>query len=262
MEIHILGSGSSGNAILIKGKSGNLLVDAGMSCRKLTKKLADCGSPLSSLLGIFLTHEHGDHTAALKTLCKQHPTPIYANPQTASALKFRLRPSSLNANWQLFQTGSRISLESFQITSFPVQHDASEPVGFRIEENGLSFSILTDLGKVTESAIRAAKDVHCIFIEANYDPDLLDQDTKRPWSIKQRIANDIGHLSNESAAQALASMATSKLQTVILGHLSSDCNCPHKATSLIASHLASSGFPHVSVLCAEREQITPKISIS
>ncbi len=259
MEIYILGSGSSGNSTLVRSTSGRILIDAGMSCKQLAARLESCGQTIAELDGILLTHEHGDHTNALQTLCKKHPVPIYSNHKTADALRFRVK--NLQAKWVYFQTAEPFCLGGFSIRPFTVQHDAAEPVGFRIEQDGKTFSVLTDLGKVTRSVIDATKNSHCIFIEANYDPKMLEADTKRPWSTKQRILAPHGHLSNLSAAESIQAMASEKLQTVILGHLSEDCNCPQKASQLVASHLAAAGAPHVTVCCAERNAVTEKISI-
>jgi phosphoribosyl 1,2-cyclic phosphodiesterase len=141
---------------------------------------------------------------------------------------------------------------AFEVTAFSVPHDAADPVGFTIRAAEASLAVLTDLGHVNHSVIHHVTGVNCLFIEANHDEDLLQRDTKRPLSIKQRIRSPHGHLSNTSAADLAARSATDALRRVVLGHLSRDCNEPDLAVSVVRAALAA--FVDVEVLAAREDE--------
>lgn len=259
MEVILLGSGSSGNAILIRSQDGCFLVDAGLSAKRLTERLLCCGAKVSDLSGILLTHEHGDHVNGLKVLCRNSQIPLYANAMTAEAIRFKTKME--DGRWHYFTTGGSFSLAGMIIRSFSVPHDAADPVGFLIEYQGVRFAVLTDLGMVTHSVVETIRGVHGVFVETNYDEVLLDADTKRPWAVKQRIASRHGHLSNQAAAQLLVEIATAELRMVILGHLSKDCNTEEKAITVVRGKLHEAGFIEMEVHCAPRETISSAFRI-
>lgn len=258
-EVTILGSGSAGNACLVCCGETRILIDAGLSARRLTERLTLCGVAVETLHAILLTHEHGDHTSAIKVLSKKLSIPIYANPLTAEALRFQ--NGFTCESWKLFATGSSFSIGDISVETFSVPHDAADPVGFVIKNRETRFAVLTDLGIATQSVMERIRGVDGILIETNYEEQLLDQDTKRPWSIKQRIASRHGHLSNSAAAELLAGAATERLKTVILGHLSRDCNSQERALSTMKNTLAALGFSEVHIHCAEQENTSPKFHV-
>jgi phosphoribosyl 1,2-cyclic phosphodiesterase len=203
------------------------LVDAGLSAKQLETRLIASGVDPASIDGVLLTHEHSDHTGGLKVFLNRWKVPLYCNALTARALKAVDFPGGV----RLFETGSRFAIKDLQIRSFSVPHDASDPVGFRIEEDHAGFGVLTDLGFATRLVIEALRDIQGLLVETNYDDALLQNDTKRPWSVKQRILSRHGHLSNQAAAKLVAEVATAHLRHILLAHLSEDCNSAELATA-------------------------------
>jgi len=249
LEVNVLASGSSGNALLLRNGDCSVLVDAGLSARKLVSRLDACGVAPESLSGILLTHEHGDHTRGLKVLLAKHRIPVFANPLTAGHLK----RSGIAAEWNLFSSGATFRLGSFEILAFSVPHDAADPVGFVLRSNGTGFALLTDLGYATRHVVDSVRGVKALLIETNHDEALLQNDTKRPWAVKQRILSRHGHLSNAAAAALVADVATEALTHVLLGHLSRDCNSPDLAIAAVDACLQKKGRANVNVQCAAAE---------
>ena len=230
-EITVLASGSSGNASVIRSEGATFLIDAGLSARQLTERLALCGVEPLEISAVLVTHEHGDHIKGLPQWCKQYNTPIYCNRHTATVLREKMKS---HTQWKIFETGSTFSLAGFSIQSFSIPHDAVDPVGFVLREKNRSFGFATDLGHATSLVLESLRHVDGLLIEANYDEELLKQDTKRPWAVKQRIASRHGHLSNEAAAELLSQLLHERLAHVVLGHLSADCNRAELALAAMA----------------------------
>jgi len=256
-EIITLGSGSAGNAALIRGESTAFLVDAGLSAKQLTIRLQACGAAVEQLSGILLTHEHSDHTSALKVLLAKHDLPVYCNTMTGRALQ---EGGLACRNWRYFQTSTEFSLGDFTVRAFSVPHDAVDPVGFRISSGGACLGVLTDLGHATRPIFDILRGVRAMLIETNYDVDMLQKDLRRPWSVKQRIQSRHGHLSNAAAADVLAEL-DAPLQHVILGHLSRDCNSPEAALACVARRLAADGRT-AGLHCAGQDAASPAFRVA
>ena len=255
LEITILASGSNGNAALVRTATASFLIDAGLSTKELTLRLAQCGLEPRELTAILVTHEHGDHSRGLAQWSKKHATPIYCNRQTAAVLRDKVTDFS---GWKIFESGVEFSLEGATIRSFLVPHDAVEPVGFVIRSGGSSFGFLTDLGHATTLVIESLRRVEGLLIETNYDEGLLYQDTKRPWAIKQRIQSRHGHLSNGAAAETVSQIRHDGLGHLLLGLLSRDCN--REDLALAAMHAILEGSA-TQVFCAGQEKISPSIRL-
>lgn len=237
VRFRILGSGSAGNAALLQTDTTRVLVDAGFSARKLQEMLAAAGTALEQIDAIFLTHEHGDHAAGVSGLAKHPHIRVFANRATAETVQRSLKH---RANWQVFETGATFRFQDLEVSSFAVPHDAQDPVGFLIShghEGDLfaprrTLAWLTDLGHAPAHIRERVREADVLVVEANYCPRLLEADTKRPWSVKQRINGRHGHLSNDAARELLESLASPRLRHVFFAHLSRDCN------SLEAVHAA------------------------
>jgi len=223
MHLTVLGSGSSGNCAVVSTGSTTLLVDAGLSARQIVLRLESIGLTLDDLDGILLTHEHQDHTGGLEVLSRGRALPLFCTALTQEHLlgnrRFRTPPA-----WRLMQTGSAFEYRDLRIESFPVPHDAVDPVGYVLATDGARLGILSDVGFVTNLIKDRLRGSDTLFVEANYDTQLLEADTKRPWSTKQRIAGRHGHLSNEAVRELLASVASPSWRRIYLTHLSRDCN--------------------------------------
>lgn len=225
----ILGSGSSGNSALLQTEGARVLVDAGFSARKLAQLLANHGEQLARIDAIFLTHEHGDHAAAIDGLKKFPHIRVFANAATARTVQAKL---SHRPDWQIFETGATFRYRDLEVRSFSVPHDAQEPVGFRFttgSEGDLfaprrSLAWVTDLGHAPQHVQEHLREADVVVIESNYCTQLLQADSTRPWSLKQRISGRHGHLSNQHARELLESVASPRWQHVFLAHLSRDCN--------------------------------------
>lgn len=254
LHLAVLGSGSSGNSSLVCHGETRILVDAGLSARQLCKRLEMLGVEADSLTAILLTHEHSDHTCGLDVFCRKRDIPIYATLHTSTLVQEGLKSS---LSWMRFQAGDSFSIGGVEILTFPVPHDAVDPVGFRFDCEGSKLGLLTDVGQVTKLIVERLRGVDTLFTEANYDVKMLQDDTRRPWSIKQRISNRHGHLSNEQAADLVGGIAQPNLHRIVLGHLSSDCNASDVATKVIRERLQSDGFPDVTVECASRTEPMP-----
>jgi phosphoribosyl 1,2-cyclic phosphodiesterase len=243
----ILGSGSSGNAALVECGGLRLMIDAGLSAKQLTLRLAQVGIDPASLDGILLTHEHGDHVRGLKVFLKQNPLPVYATKATSQVV----RETGIDGGkWKLFEAGQAFAIGAASIASFPIQHDAVDPVGFVITHQTKRLGMLSDAGFVTRNMTEQLRGLDGLFVEANYDDDLLEADTKRPWPTKQRICSRHGHLSNTQVVDLVREIAHPALVRVVLGHLSSDCNMPQLALKLLRDCLTSLGHRHTEIDCA------------
>lgn len=230
-----------------------LMIDAGLSAKQLNTRLALLGIDPASLDGILLTHEHGDHVRGLKVFLKQHGLPVFATAQTAMVV----RETGIDGGtWKTFESGQTFTLGGTVIRSFMVHHDAVDPVGFVIGNpiSSRQFGFVSDAGHVTHSMTESLRGLHGLFVEANYDDGLLEADTKRPWSIKQRISSRHGHLSNEQMAALVREIAHADLGRIVIGHLSSDCNTPDTALGRLRACLAEAGHPHIGLHCACQDQ--------
>lgn len=259
-SVTILGSGSAGNCSLIETPQCRLLVDGGLSSRQMAKRLELCGVTPQQIDGILLTHEHSDHASGIDVWCKQFGTPIYCNRLTAEILRRDSAPE-LRKDWRIFATGADFQIRDIDVQSFPVPHDAVEPVGFVLHHGATSLGVLTDLGIATKLVQERVRQVHTLIIETNHDEKLLQDDTRRPWSVKQRIMSRHGHLSNAAAADVLAELLPFNLQRALLGHLSRDCNSPELAIGTVRDRLQAAGGSHVDVICATQREITARYTI-
>jgi phosphoribosyl 1,2-cyclic phosphodiesterase len=254
LHLAVLGSGSSGNSALVCHEETRILVDAGLSARQLCTRLSELGVDPDSLTAIVLTHEHGDHTRGLEVFCRKREVPVYATIHTCAIVRENVGAA---LKWRQFEAGHSFRIGRIDIHSFSVPHDAVDPVGFLFDNGESRLGILSDVGHVTKAILDRLDGVDTLFAEANYDDVLLMNDTKRPWSTKQRISNRHGHLSNEQTADLVCSIASNQLHRVVLGHLSSDCNTPEIAVAAIAKRLEASGFAGVEVECADRHCAIP-----
>lgn len=251
MRFAVLGSGSGGNSTIVECDGEYLLVDAGLSAKQLNLRMEQLDVAPEQLSGILLTHEHGDHVRGLDVFLRKCPVPILASIMTSRVVKEGLRES---VEWIVFESGQKFSWKGFDFTTFPLPHDAVEPVGYVISRGEHSIGVATDLGHVDSQVSQALKGVQGLVLEANYEWQMLEADQKRPFSTKQRISSQHGHLSNEQAADLIAELVPDGLKRVILGHLSSDCNCPMKAVEVVRERI---GGEELEICVASQNEVTP-----
>ena len=220
-------SGSSGNSSLIQSKNINILVDAGVSGKKIIDALASINVGIENISAILITHEHSDHTQSIATLSKKYNIPVYANKKTWKAMEDKKSKIPEN-NVFYFNNNKSFTLNDLTIFPFDIPHDAANPCGFSISDSDSKVSIATDIGHMTNFILNNLKDSNFLLLEANYEPDVL-KCSSYPYHLKQRISSPIGHLSNIEAGKTINYLADFGVKNILLGHLSNENNFPELA---------------------------------
>jgi phosphoribosyl 1,2-cyclic phosphodiesterase len=236
-----------------------LLIDAGLTGRQIRQRLATLSRAPETLDGILITHEHSDHISGLLGLASKLDIPVYCNRLTKEAIEAQLR---IQINARVFSTGSSFEIGDVSVETFCVPHDSYDPVGFLVRTAFGHIGILTDLGHATKLAIERIRTANVLLLETNHDVKMLQDDPRRPWSLKQRILSRHGHLSNDGAADVVEQIISSNLTHLYLGHLSRDCNRPELAQRVIGERLAKIGGTHVEVKSADPDVPTPTLSLT
>jgi len=254
----ILGSGSGGNCAYLETDETRLLIDAGFSGRQIRQRLASIGRTPESLHGILITHEHSDHVQGLASLCGKIEAPLYCNRLTREAIEAQLET---RLHCRQFITGEGFEIGDVSVETFSIPHDAQDPAGFLLRTHAGNIGFLTDLGHATKLVVQRVRPAHALVLETNHDLKLLQDDTRRPWSIKQRILSRHGHLSNEAAAEAAEQIVTSDLRHLYLGHLSRDCNRPELAHRVVSERLHRAGAGHVRIETTSQAAPSPTLTL-
>ena len=238
MKLSIFASGSSGNCLFVSSGETRLLIDAGISLRRITASLRARGTDFSRLTGILITHAHADHIAALNMISKYHPVPVFATPGTAQGITDTVPTAS--GHIHTFQPGTAFQIGDIDVSSFLTPHDAAESVGYRLFASGKSLSVATDLGFVPQSVFDAVCGSDTVVLESNHDVDMLSGG-RYPYYLKKRITDGTGHLSNFQTASALIENMHPGLRRVWLCHLSEENNRPEVARKTVEAQLNSAG---------------------
>ncbi len=233
-----LASGSKGNCIYLGTPHTKVLIDAGISGKGVKNKLAEIGVALEDIDAILITHEHTDHIQGLSTLAFRYGIPVLANTETAKGIVAYLGDCP---NFKIFSTGEPFDFGDLHIHPFSIQHDTPDPVAFSIQLDGLKLGFCADLGFVTTLVQNHLRDCDYLYLEANHQPSMVHA-SARPMVYKQRVLSRTGHLSNESCGQLLSHVAHAGLKHVHLAHLSSECNTPQTALSVIGEILQKNGI--------------------
>lgn len=255
IRLSVLASSSRGNASVITGGRTSILVDVGISATRIRQGLSACGLEISALAGIFITHEHADHVCGLGVLARKAPLHLYCSRYLAPDLK-QAAPS---AQYTYMEPGASVRIGDLTVTSFSVSHDASDPVGYIIECEGCRLGYITDTGRITRDILAQTQGLDALYLESNYDPNMLAQ-SGRPRYLIDRIASNWGHLSNTQAADFIRQIAHPGLQHLILGHLSQECNTPALAHAHMQATLDELHLP-TCLHCAEPYNRLPWIDI-
>lgn len=240
VRFSILASGSTGNAVVVESGEAKVLIDAGLSARKIEQLLAIHEVAATELDAVFVTHEHADHIKGLGALARKHNLPIYANGATWEELD-RLIGDIDAANRRVMDTGSAVEFKSLTVQSYGISHDAAEPVGYCFYGKNEKLGLATDLGYMSEKVKEQLRDCDVLILEANHDIEMLRMG-KYPWNIKRRILSDTGHLSNDAAGEALVELIGSKTKRVYLAHLSRDHNLLDLARMTVGGILEQHGI--------------------
>lgn len=251
MQFSCLSSGSKANCTFVKSGTSAVLVDVGLSTRQVEVRLQAIGARPQDIGAILITHEHSDHIAGVESFSRKHRIPVFANSGAAPYVKKAYHV-------EVFDSSQQFSVDGFEVLPVPIQHDATEPVGFIFDDREFRLGVITDLGRITPIIRQSTHSLNAIVLESNHDQELL-QVCSYPWHLKQRISSTHGHLSNDSAASFLASIANEQLSHIVLGHLSENSNTPRHALNTAAAHLKDwSG----QICCASVAQPTPIVDLS
>lgn len=232
LAVCVLASGSKGNAIYISDGFTAILVDAGLSATEIKRRLKSRGLNPKDLNAILVTHEHSDHIQAVGVLSRQLKLPIYLSRNIKKKVFMGCGVHEIRN----FNSGSTFEINSLAVHPFAVSHDAADPVGFTIAQNGSRIGVATDLGTVTPHLEENLKHCHLLILEANHDPSMLINGPY-PWYLKRRIQSRSGHLSNAQSKRLLMQLQHNGLEQVILAHLSQTNNTPQKVLAEISGAL-------------------------
>lgn len=234
--IHTLASGSSGNALVLSWDGGHILVDAGISCRRIRSALLQLDISLQDLNAVLITHTHSDHISGLQTLLKNTACPICATPQAGEDLLWRM--NGLDGRIQEVYPGTPFAIGICTVTPFPTSHDSPGSCGYRFDIPAGSVGLLTDSGIVTPEAEDLLPGVSTMILEANHDVEML-KSGPYPAALKRRILGPMGHLCNEDAGRFAAALACRGTRKILLAHLSAENNTPAMAWNAVARALAA-----------------------
>ncbi|HYP53014.1 MAG TPA: MBL fold metallo-hydrolase, partial [Pyrinomonadaceae bacterium] len=240
MRLTVLGSGSTGNAVLICAGKTRVLVDAGLSARETARRMAEVGEDLSSLDGLVITHEHGDHAGGLRVLLKSLSCPVYISGETREAYirerahgtsseEPRRRADALRGRTVEISSSEDFRVGEIDFHPFTVPHDAADNFGFTATHDGVKVATLMDFGCVTTLINERLRGCAAVVIESNHSRDMLKACSVYPWELKQRILSRTGHLSNEDVAAWLREGFDGCARHVVLSHLSQRANNPYVA---------------------------------
>ena len=247
MRLVVFASGSSGNCTLVRGERSALLIDAGISLRRIREALRGEELTLQDIGGVLITHEHSDHITALRTMSKYCGIPVYAPGTVARYLDGQI-PQLGERLHRIDENGS-FRIGDLDVQAFPTPHDTDQSVGYRISEGERRLGYCTDTGCVTDAMLENLSGCQTALIEANHDIDRL-LSGPYPFYLKRRILSERGHLSNADSAALACALAENGTRTLILGHLSRENNTPSLARTAVRSALDDNGFGGVELYVA------------
>lgn len=254
LRVSTLASGSSGNCAVVSDGRVHILLDAGISARRIVQGLQALGIDRGQLAGVLVTHEHSDHISGLATLCRQLGVEVYATLGTARQVC--RRAAGLEGQFRVFGAGERFAVGDLVVGSFPTSHDCADPVGYTVTDGKRKLALCTDTGKVTRQAAQAIQGAQLLIGEFNYDPDLLRAGPYPP-ALKARILGERGHLSNAMGGKLAAWSVERGATQVVLAHLSQENNQPETACQAAYAALEEVGAKagrDVSVTLAPRSE--------
>ncbi|SMO68399.1 MBL fold metallo-hydrolase [Melghirimyces algeriensis] len=240
MKYSILASGSTGNALYVEAGATRILVDAGLSGKRLEKLLTTIGVDPSTLSSILVTHEHSDHVKGLGVFARRYQLPVYMNEATWANLPSAVGEIPLKQQ-HVFATSSCLELADLVVESFPISHDAAEPMSFCFHHQGARLGLVTDTGYINARIVEKVKGCDALVFEANHDVNMLRMGAY-PWNVKRRILSDVGHLSNEDAGEALLDILQGRGEDIYLAHLSQDNNLTELAQLTVKNVLEEQGI--------------------
>lgn len=259
MRVCSIASGSSGNCIYVGSDRAHILIDAGISGKRVLAGLSALGLSLSDIDAILVTHEHADHISGLGVLLRKREIPVYSARETIDEILKIPQLGKLPSD-VFTERGcdTDFTVGDLSVHSFATSHDAARPMGFRISEGRKSMALATDLGVYNDYILRNLTGLDTLFIEANHDVRMLEAG-RYPYPLKQRILSDRGHLSNETAGQLACEVLHDDLRHIVLGHLSQENNYPSLAFETVCAEITMGSNPYraadFDIQVARRDQI-------
>lgn len=242
-----LNSGSNGNCYYIGNEREAILVDAGISCREIEKRMKRLGLHMHKVKAVFVSHEHSDHIKGIPVLSKKYNLPVYITTTTLSHGGLILEENLVRE----FKAHEKVLIGDICITPFPKLHDACDPYSFIISSNYITVGVFTDIGVACKNVINHFQQCHAVFLEANYDEEMLEIGNY-PYYLKKRIKGGMGHLSNKQALDLFLKYKPAFMSHLFLSHLSKNNNCPK-----LVSHLFHAHARDVQIIIASRDEETP-----
>jgi phosphoribosyl 1,2-cyclic phosphodiesterase len=224
MRLIILGSGSSGNSVYVESGGASVLVDVGLSAKETARRMVEVGLDPARLKAIVVTHEHSDHVKGVPMMSRTAGVPVFMSDATRAVCKFAGKAEGMHwgeaiASSRSFQVGP------LEFHPFTIPHDGVDTFAFTIQSQGVKVSIVTDLGYITQLVAERLRGSNLVIIESNHDRDMLKVG-RYPWSVKQRIASNLGHLANDETARWIRNDFDGQAEYLVLAHLSRHCNHP------------------------------------
>ena len=251
MRLYVLGSGSRGNCSAVEAEGATLLLDAGFSAREIERRADTVGLDLARVVGIALTHEHGDHACGAARLARRLGVPVL----TATGTWHRLASRMGGAAFRTIGLQTPVELGPFRIAACPTSHDAADPLALAVRAgDGTGVGVAYDLGRPTTAVRYLLRNLTALVLEANYDEIAL-RTSGYPPVVQRRIAGSGGHLSNRAAAELLAELHHPGLSVVVLAHLSQRCNTADDARAAVAPALRRVGFAGALHVAAQDEPL-------
>lgn len=258
LELSTLASGSSGNAALVGTQNTAILVDAGISAKRITTGLAQLGRSAAGLDAICITHSHADHVSGLRVFLKRTECPVYTTEATAEAICVQL--PEVEQRIRLIHPAAPVRIGAITVNAFPTLHDAPGSVGYTFTDGERKCSIVTDLGYVTDEVRENIFGSQLALVEANHEPDWVLTGPYPPY-LKSRILGDHGHLSNEDSATLCCELAMHGTEKLVLAHLSRENNTPERARTVVCGMLARAGLGLIAVSVAPRQDCAAPIEV-
>lgn len=264
MNLCSIASGSSGNCIYVGNENTNLLVDVGISGKRIVSGLTGIDVNPENLHGILITHEHIDHVGGLGVMVRKYNIPVYATAETINAI-LRIKsigriPSDL---FQIIDNDTPFMINDIEVNPFTISHDAANPVCYTFEKDGHKVGIATDLGKYDDYIVKNLSGCEILLLEANHDINML-QVGAYPYVLKRRILGDKGHLSNDNSGRLICELLHEKLKYIFLGHLSKENNYPELAYETVKYELLQKNQEYhasFNIFVANRDEPSELVSV-
>lgn len=265
LELCAIASGSSGNCICVGSDNTHVLIDAGISGKRIENGLNEIDLKTSEMQGILITHEHIDHIQGLGVLARRYGIPIFATEKTVKAILNTKSVGKIDEDlFQVIQPGKRFSIGELIFNPISISHDAADPVAYKVIHDDKSAAVITDLGNYNQAIVDELQGLDALLLEANHDVKML-QTGIYPYPLKQRILGDRGHLSNERSGQLLCELLHDKFGTVVLGHLSKENNYEELAYEAVRLEVTMGDNPYKAedfpMYVAKRDSVSPMIRV-